>query len=95
MAVELQLARFPLEDEMPRPTRISDLDDVKAWIAEHDGRIDAYWSQQFRLNIKCEEKHALLDRRVGSLEKRVWLMAFAGAGLGAGAAQIAPQFFGG
>jgi len=42
----------------PEPTvssrRINDLDDAKAWIAEHDGRINALWDHQGETNRRLE-----------------------------------------
>ena len=46
-----------LEAERVRmPEHIDDLDDVKAWIAHHDGRIGALWDAQHEWNRKVERR---------------------------------------
>jgi len=53
-----------LEAERVRmPEHIDDLDDVKAWIAHHDGRIDALWDSQKGWN-------ATVERRLDSMMPR-------------------------
>lgn len=72
-------------DEWPPMSahRIEDLDDVKAWIAGHDGRINAWWEAQHNLNAVEMASLKSLERRMSTLEKRViWVTAF-GAGVGA------------
>ncbi len=62
------------------------MSDVKAWIADHDGRNDAYWEAQHSLNGKTEESLDMNALRLAALEKRiVWITGFAaavGAGIG-------------
>ena len=67
---------------MARPTRIETIDDIKTWIADHDGRIDAYWEAQFKLNDKIEGKFGSLYNRLEALEKRVMWFAGVAAGVG-------------
>ncbi len=67
----------------PRPTKIETLEDVKIWIADHDGRIDQLWSDQHRWNEKAEHKIGQLDNRVNSLERRVMWFSGAAAAIGA------------
>ena len=66
-----------------RPERVETLADVKTWIADHDGRIDAYWDAQHALNSDNEERFKALDTRLTSMEKRV--IGFSGAAAGIGA----------
>jgi hypothetical protein len=54
----------------------------ETWRAEHDGRINAYWEQQFRLNAKLEAMMTSFDKRLTAVERRVfWVSGFA-AGIG-------------
>ena len=75
---------------MTRPT-ITSLDDVKTWIAEHDGRIDAYWDAQFRLNSKMEDKLAEVNVRLNAVEKRIAWIAGGAAAVGALAGSMLPS----
>ena len=68
---------------MVRPERIETLHDVKMWIAEHDGRIEAWWDAQREHNRECDAQLLSLERRFTALEKRVVWFAGAAAGLGA------------
>jgi len=36
--------------------RLEDLEDVKAWINEHDGRISAWWDEQRRINAHVDAR---------------------------------------
>ncbi len=68
---------------MPRTTdRPQNLEDVKAWIAEHDGRIDAYWKAQHRLNDRTEARFAAFGLRLEAVERRVLWISGAAATLG-------------
>ena len=68
---------------MVRPERIHSLEDVKMWIAEHDGRIDAWWDAQHRLNSDNAGKFTNLERRITAVEKKVFLISGAASGAGA------------
>jgi len=50
--------------------------DVQRWQAEHDGRINAWWEQQFRVNQSFEKRLVAVERKV------IWASGFA-AGIGA------------
>ncbi len=65
-----------------RPERIDTIEDVKTWIADHDGRIDAYWDAQHALNERTTDTLEALTHRLGALEKKV--VMFAGIAAGAG-----------
>jgi len=71
--------------------RIEDLDDVREWIAEHDGRIDAYWKAQFKLNDRNEEKMGAISHRLTIVERKVWQAA----GFAAAAGSIVGAFLSG
>jgi len=56
---------------------------VKTWIAEHDGRINAYWEAQHDWNARQETAIRDLTSRLQAVEKRViWLSAIAAGGGG-------------
>jgi hypothetical protein len=79
-------------------TRVEeDIAEIRAWQAGHEGRNAALWEGQDRFNTKCEDRHATLDRRVASLEKRVLLLAFGGGTIGAALGNLLPltKLFGG
>jgi hypothetical protein len=55
--------------------------EVKRWQAEHDGRINAYWSQQFKVNSTNDDKFNGLFKRVIVVENRaMWAAGFAACG---------------
>jgi len=63
--------------------KINDLAGVKEWIAEHDGRTNAWWSAQHKLNEDNEEDMKAVLSRITSVERKViWFTGLA-AGLGA------------
>jgi len=55
---------------------------LKLWVAEHDGRIEAWWANQHAWNEKIEERLCDLALRLSAVEKR--MMWWAGAAAGAG-----------
>lgn len=62
--------------------------DISRWQAEHDGRINAWWEEQFRTNKDHSE-------RLRSLESKVmWFSGFA-AGVGAILGSVITKFLGG
>lgn len=65
------MARPHIED-------IRDIEGVKLWMADHDGRIDAWWKQQFKHNSELKAK-------VSALEKRIYWISGVMAGLGGAA----------
>ncbi len=67
---------------MPRPKRIETLNDMKVWIADHDGRIDAYWEAQHIWNKKIEIEFKDFGLRISSCEKKIMYFAGAAAALG-------------
>ena len=64
--------------------KIESINDVVVWIAEHDGRNNAYWEAQAQFNIKQEKKIAELDNRLTALEKKVMWVAGVASTVGAG-----------
>ena len=65
------------------------MDDVKTWIAEHDGRINAFWDEQHRWNTTTDSRLDNFSKRLSVLERRVmWIV-----GAGAVAGSLAGQFF--
>lgn len=87
-------------------SRIESLDDVRAWIAEHDGRINAWWESQHQWNAREESRRLaregeLSDRidrisdRVHSLERRVVYVAGVMSALGALGGNLILSTFGG
>ena len=61
---------------------LKDLDDVKLWIAEHDGRIEERWEQQWRENRHTKDTLDRHDAALQSLEKRIAWFAGMAAALG-------------
>lgn len=59
------------------------LEEVSLWIAEHDGRIEAWWEAQHKWNAVVEGEIASLQQTVHNLEKRVAYFAGGGAVVGA------------
>lgn len=71
---------------MPTPIavrEIKDVEDVKLWIAEHDGRINAYWDQQRQFNAEVQDDMRNVFSRLNAVERRAAWMAGVGAGAGA------------
>ena len=67
---------------MPRPGRLENLDDVKMWIADHDGRIDQLWANQLELNRRQETQINVLAQRLTLLEKRIVFVSGGAAAMG-------------
>jgi hypothetical protein len=68
-----------IESQISRLDR--DCVEVKRWQAEHDGRINAYWEAQFRINSVAEEKFQGVFKRIIAVEHRViWASGFAACG---------------
>ncbi len=69
----------------PRPVP-SDLQAVLLWIAEHDGRIDAWWEQQKDWNRSFEKevrsKQQGFELRLSAVEKRMIYVAGIASGFG-------------
>ena len=89
---------------MTRPDRIDDLDDVKTWIADHDGRIDAFWDAQHSWNdkqevlyrdsqLRTEGRLEEVQRRMSAIERKVMLLAGAGSVAGALVGSLVPLLF--
>ena len=49
------------------------LEEVKLWIAEHDGRIDAWWEAQHEWNARMEKWSADVSKEIANLWKKVAL----------------------
>ena len=70
---------------------ITDIPSAAAWIAHHDGKIDAYWREQWRVNQEIKDMIrgdiaawrdacSALESKVDILTKRVfYVMGVAGA----------------
>jgi len=71
--------------------RPQDLDEVKLWIAEHDGRINAYWETQHTWNERVDSRHQDLYSRISALEKKVMWVAGAAAVLGSLLGTLIPK----
>ena len=52
------------------------------WMAEHDGRINAWWTQQREWNLKMEQKVDKHSLRLGALERKVLFISGAAAAIG-------------
>ncbi len=63
--------------------RLETLDDVKMWIAEHDGRITAWWDQQHKWNGNMDLKCEAMNKRLTAVEKRVIFFSGFAAAVGA------------
>lgn len=61
---------------------IKTIEDVKVWAAHHDGKIDAFWDNQFKLNSAQTTTNLDLHVRITKVEKKVMWMAGLAAGLG-------------
>lgn len=92
-----------LEEPVLMSERVETLEDVKQWIAAHDGKIDAYWEAQHKWNddkereLKVDRKEmrealsSFARRLVGVEKKLIWMVAAcASAAFGGGALS---QFF--
>ena len=68
-------------------TMPKDIQGILFWIAEHDGRIDAWWGQQHRWNHEFEKRvrqdMTVLSDRVSAVEKRVVFASGVAAAVGA------------
>lgn len=67
---------------MTRPNRIESIEDIKIWIADHDGRIDAWWVQQHSWNKSMEGNTRSCETRLTALEKKVMYFSGASAAFG-------------
>ena len=64
-------------------SKIETMDDVKQWIARHDGRDDVQWTAQTSFNSDCAHDRRTLHSRVSALERRVMWIAGAASASGA------------
>lgn len=55
-----------MSQEMPR-----NLEEILLWVAHHDGRINAKWEHQEKLNSELFKKLQVVTERVSALERRV------------------------
>jgi hypothetical protein len=61
---------------MPTPTpRLTDLEDVKQWIAAHDARCETLWAHQRAYNVRVENLVTKIGLRVSALELKVMFWA--------------------
>ncbi len=65
-----------------RISKVTDLEGMKLWAAEHDGRIDEKWAKQEAQNERCLREFDVMIRRMTAIEKKVmWISGvFAGVG---------------
>ena len=76
---------MPDRDTQHRPIP-TDVQGVLLWIAEHDGRIDAWWEEQKRWNRDFEKEvrttqHGF-ELRLSAVEKRMIYVAGIASGVG-------------
>lgn len=71
--------------------RLEDLEDVKQWIAAHDGKITAYWEQQHSWNKTADHNFRDIYSRLTSIEKKIMWVAGMGATLGAFLGVLLPK----
>lgn len=67
---------------MARPERVDSLEDVKVWIADHDGTTMAWWQAQREWNQRVDRKIADLNVRLTAAERRLIYVAGAASALG-------------
>ena len=78
---ECRRERTEVNMESSSADQVDNLSDVKLWIAEHDGRINAWWVTQHRWNDKQEERIKELTAALTQLRVRVmWLVGAAAIG---------------
>jgi len=70
------------------------LEEIRLWIANHDGRIDAWWHQQHEWNRDIEDRFQKVTERLSALERKVMYMAGLAAAGGAIVGQQIPNIFG-
>jgi hypothetical protein len=70
---------------------MEDIEDVKQWIAEHDGKITAFWNQQHDWNKVVDVSFRDIYGRINSLEKKIMWFAGAGAAIGAIVGALLPK----
>ena len=80
---------------MARPERVDTLDDVKVWIADHDGYITAWWQQQREWNDRVDRKISSVNTRLTSVEKRIIYVAGAASAFGSGLGYLILRLAGG
>lgn len=78
---------------MVRPTKVEKIEDILAWIQDHDGRIDAWWEAQHRTNERMESRLDGLSRRMTAVEKKIMWITGAAAAIGSFAAPIVTKLF--
>lgn len=72
-----------------------DLEELKLWVAEHDGRINAWWREQHHRNKNLDSMLHSLTSRISAVERRmIWWAGFA-AGAGGLIGGVVPKLFGG
>ena len=54
-----------------KPAKIESIADTAAWVHEHDGRINAWWSQQHKLNDDSRAAFSRFGLRLDGLAKRI------------------------
>jgi len=79
----------------PTPPELKNLEDVIHYIYHHEGQIQAWWAQQFQLNSAQKSINEAQASRIASLERRLWLITGAAAGIGALLGTSLPRLFGG
>ena len=58
------------------------MDRARLWMAEHDGRINAYWDEQHRHNKNVDDEMRKLATSLNALERRVVTICGIAAGAG-------------
>jgi len=78
---ELQVCKYP------------ECQGINLWVAEHDARTNAWWTQQHRDNEAMFKKLRCIDTRVTTIEKKIMLVCGVFAGLGALLGNALPFLF--
>jgi hypothetical protein len=78
---------------MPDEIRIESLEDAARYIYTHEGKINAWWDAQHRLNVLYRHRFEALEIRISSVEKRVIWASGVAAGLGAVFGSLLQVFF--
>jgi hypothetical protein len=70
---------------------INDIEQVRLWAVEHDAVITARWEEQWRFNLRNDERVDDHSVRIRMLERRMAVIAATSALIGAGLGGIFGQ----
>jgi len=77
---------------MDKLTSVSSLEDIKVWIAEHDGRTNAYWEAQHKWDSEMASCMKELKDRLTAVEKKVFFISGMASAIGAIAGTLLTTF---